>query len=247
MVCAIARTGSNLLTDGLRSTRRAGRPMQFFLPKFEERYGSRHGLSPGADFPGYIRGIVEGTKTENEVSAFKVMGWYLEEFLQRLRGSGAFGGLGAKDTDLLRRAFPRIRYVQILRRNKLRQAISKAKATQTGLWKIRGENAAAAQPQFDEGLITRCLADTAADEEIWNIFFRRNGIEPFVVQYEDLCQDYEATIRRVLNHLKIRMPASEKIAPPQTIRQTDSLSREWEERYLALHPSAAETLPSLTA
>ena len=40
VVCAIPRSGSNLLTDGLHATRRAGRPKQFFLAGFEARRAS---------------------------------------------------------------------------------------------------------------------------------------------------------------------------------------------------------------
>ena len=44
VVCTIPRSGSNLLTDGLRATRQAGMPKQFFLPKSEDRYGAELGV-----------------------------------------------------------------------------------------------------------------------------------------------------------------------------------------------------------
>jgi len=239
LVCAIARTGSNLLTDGLHATRRAGRPKQFFLPKFEGEYAARHGLDAAADFPGYVRGVVREASTSNEVFGFKLMGWYLEEFLQRLRRTNAFGGAESSELELLGNAFPRLSFVQVLRRNKLRQAISKAKAVQSGLWKIQEGNEAVAQPEFDEHLITRCLEDTAKDEQVWERFFQRNGVRPFLVQYEDLCRDFAGTVRGVLDFLKIKLPGGVEISAPQTVRQSDALSREWEERYLALHPVPA--------
>lgn len=228
-----------MLTDGLHATRKAGRPKQFFLPKFEAGYAARHGLNAAADFPGYVRGVVKEASTSNEVFGFKLMGWYLEEFLQRLRDTKAFGP-GSSDLDLLNHAFPRLSFVQVLRRNKLRQAISKARAIQSGLWKIQEGNEALAKPEFDEQLITRCLEDTAKDEQVWDRFFLRNGIHPFVVQYEDLCRDFAGTIRGVLSFLKIRLPGGVEITPPQTVRQSDALSQEWEERYIALHPSAQQ-------
>lgn len=243
LVCAIARSGSNLLTDGLHATRRAGRPKQFFLPKFEADYAAKHGLDAENDFAGYVRGIVKGTATSNEVFGFKLMGWYLEDFLERLRRTGAFARPGAAELELLRGAFPALRCVQILRRNKLRQAISKAKAILSGLWKIQEGNAAKAEPAFDADLISRCLEETRQDEAVWAEFFQRNTISPHVVEYETLCQNYEATVAGVLDFLKIKLPRGEQIPPPQTIRQTDALSREWEDRYLALHPATLVTTP----
>lgn len=239
LVCATARTGSNLLTDGLHATRRAGRPKQFFLPKFEPEYGDSLGLNPQRDFAAYVRGVVEKTATSNEVFGFKIMGWYLDEFLQRLRGTQVFGKADASEGELLGEAFPRLRYVQVVRRNKVRQAISKARATQSGLWKIQAGNEAVAEPVFDPELITRCLEETAHNEEQWEQFFQRNALCPLRVEYEDLCRDFVGTIREVLRFLKITLPPGFVIAPPTTIRQTDSLSRQWEERYLAMPRSPA--------
>lgn len=240
MVCAIARTGSNLLTDGLHATRRAGRPKQFFLPKFEGDYGPKHGLDPAGDFTGYVRGIVRNTRTSNNVFGFKVMGWYLENFIARLRSTGDFGAQDQSEAQVLQAAFPRLRFVQILRRDKLLQAISKARATQSGLWKIQEGNAAAAEPFFDEPLITRCLEQTCEDERTWQHFFARNSLRPLLVEYEELCRDFAGMIRRVLDYLRVRLPRGAVIGSPQTIRQTDPLSLEWKERYLALRPSAQQ-------
>ncbi len=80
VVCAIPRCGSNLLTDGLHATRRAGVPKQFFLAKFESRYGADHGLDPANDYAAYVRGMVHAKTTSNEVFGFKLMSWYLDDF-----------------------------------------------------------------------------------------------------------------------------------------------------------------------
>jgi LPS sulfotransferase NodH len=73
---------------------------------------------------------------------------------------------------------------------------------------------------------------------MWYTFFQRNGIDPFEVEYEKLCRDYEATIRGVLDFLKISLPRDARIGPPVTIRQSDEISRIWEERFLTERPSA---------
>jgi len=243
MVCAVARSGSNLFTDGLHATRRAGRPKQFFLPKFEGEYGAKQGLDSTADFGAYVKGIVASSSTCNEVFGFKVMAWYLEEFIDRLKKARIFGGSDASECTVLQTAFPRLRLVQIVRRNKLRQAISKAKAIQSGLWKVQKGNAAIREPVFDEELITRCLEETLKDEQIWQNFFERNDLRPHLVEYETLVQDFEGVIRGVLDFLRIRLPREATIAPPSTVPQTDAISRDWEERYSALHPHASELEP----
>lgn len=237
LVCATARSGSNLLTDGLHSTRLAGRPKQFFLEKTESAYSSKHGLDSQHDFRGFVTGIVSANATSNEVFGFKVMAWYWAPFLERLRT--AFDH-ESRDLALLRNAFPRIQFIHVSRTNKLRQAISKAKALQSGLWKIQPGATAVAEPEFDPDLIRRCLAECEADDTIWHEFFQHNQIQPFQVTYEDLCADYDKTIRATLKFLGIRFPKNQQIEPI-TIRQADAISAEWEKRFLELN--TGENLP----
>ena len=238
VVCTIPRSGSNLLTDGLRDTRRAGMPKQFFLPKGESRYAAELELDAAADYAAYVRGVVNSKTTHNEVFGFKLMSWYLDDFLKRLRGIHGFGNSGAGDLEVLRKAFPRLRFVRIVRRHKLRQALSTARALQTGLWKVQQGKTTLREPEFDPDLIEQSLHEAERQEKIWDDFFRHIGVKPFTVEYEQLCQNYEATIRAVLGFLKIKLPASARIGPPVTTRQADEISRNWEERFVAERPSA---------
>ncbi|HET9418395.1 MAG TPA: Stf0 family sulfotransferase [Chthoniobacterales bacterium] len=240
MLCAVARSGSNLLADGLVQVRRAGRPGQYFLPQNEVRTALDHGIDPNASFASYIRALVSVAASANGVFGFKIMGWYLEKFVTRMRETGAFGGAELPDVETLRSAFPRLQFVQILRRNKVRQAISKARALQTGLWKIQEGKTPVRQAQFDPQLLARCISDIRREEEIWADFFARSGVTPFRVEYEELCRDYEPTIRGVLDFLKVRLPRRIKISSPVTVSQTDETSREWEERFLAMSSRAPQ-------
>ena len=238
VVCAIPRSGSNLLTDGLHATRQAGRPKQFFLEKFEADYGAKHGLEPAKDYAGYVCGIISAKTTSNEVFGFKLMSWYLDDFLSRLRATRAFGDAGTGDLKLLRNAFPRLQFVHVVRRHKLRQALSKARAVQTGLWKVQKGKTIQREPQFDAELIEQCLKEGQRQEKAWECFFQRIGVNPFRVEYEKLCQDYEGTIRAVLDFLRISLPRRTRIGPPVTVRQADDISRAWEERFVAERSAA---------
>jgi LPS sulfotransferase NodH len=227
-----------LLTDGLHATRRAGRPKQFFLRASVAHFAALHRLNSAGDFAAYVRDITRATATSNEVFGFKLMSWYLADLLTRLRDTGAFGGAGTSDLDLLRNAFPHLQFVHIFRRNKLRQALSKARAVQTNLWKVQEGKSAQGEPQFNANLIEQCLKESEQQERLWEHFFQRISIEAFSVEYENLCTDYEKAISEVLNFLKISLPRRIRIGPPVTIKQADEISRVWEERFLAERPSA---------
>jgi len=241
VVCTIPRSGSNLLTDGLRNTRRAGMPKQFFLPKAESRYAAELGIDPVGDYGAYVHAIVNTKTTRNEVFGFKLMSWYLDDFLARLRAAHGFGN--SSDLELLGSAFPRLCFVRIVRRHKLRQALSTARALQTGLWKVQEGKTTLREPEFDPDLIEQSLHEAERQDNLWDDFFRRIGIKPFEVEYEKLCQDYETTIRAVLNFLRIKLPAGERVGPPVTTRQADEISHLWEERFIAERPSAYSQVP----
>ena len=239
VVCATPRCGSNLLTDGLHATRRAGRPKQFFLEKAQPEYAIAHKLDLKRGFAAYVHDIMRLTATSNEIFGFKLMSWYLDDFLARLRGTAEFGGAETNDVDLLQNAFPRLQFVHVSRRHKLRQALSKARAEQTGLWKVQDGKQVQQQPQFDARLIERCLRDGELQEQQWERFFERNGIEPFRIEYETLCESYEETVRAVLDFLGIPLRRGQRIGSPVTVRQADELSSAWEERFLAERQSAS--------
>jgi LPS sulfotransferase NodH len=238
VVCTIPRSGSNLLTDGLRDTRRAGMPKQFFLPKGESRYAAELGVDPVGDYAAYVRGVVNSKTTHNEVFGFKLMSWYVDDFLKRLRETHGFGNSATSDLELLSDAFPRLRFVRIVRRHKLRQALSTARALQTGLWKVQEGKNILREPEFDPDLIEQSLHEAERQEKIWDDFFRRIRITPFTLEYEELCENYEATIRAVLTFLKIKLSTTARVGPPVTRRQADDISRVWEERFIAERPSA---------
>jgi LPS sulfotransferase NodH len=238
VVCTIPRSGSNLLTDGLRDTRRAGMPKQFFLPKGESRYAAELGVDPVGDYAAYVCRVVNSKTTHNEVFGFKLMSWYLDDFLKRLRQTHCFGNSATSDLAVLCDAFPRLSFVRIVRRHKLRQALSTARALQTGLWKVQEGKSTLQEPEFDPDLIEQSLREAERQEKIWDDFFRHIGVKPFTVEYEELCENYEATIRAVLSFLKIKLPVSACVGPPVTTRQADEISRIWEERFIAERPSA---------
>jgi LPS sulfotransferase NodH len=226
----MARSGSNLLTDGLHATRRAGRPNQFFCELFEGTYAEKYNLDPQRDYAGYVSQIIELTSTSNRVFGFKLMGWYLDTFVQKLNHT--FGQ--APTLELLDKVFPRLKLIRIQRRDKLRQAISKARAYQSGQWKVRENEEIESNANFDPPLIDRCLKENQREEDAWSRFFEQTGAKAFEITYEEFCQNYEGTLQAVLDFLQIRLPRQTKIGRPLTIRQHDDVSREWEERYRSL-------------
>jgi LPS sulfotransferase NodH len=231
VVCAVARSGSNLLTDALRETGRAGQPKQFFSELFQSGYGAKYGLDPARDYASYVRGIIDATSTSNGLFGFKLMGWSLEAFLASLRGTRQFASVDSTDLEVLRSAFPRLQFIRIIRRDKLRQAISKARAMQTGVWKLADGKNAIGEARFDRDLITQCLREGEIEQAVWDRFFDNFPAAPLMIEYEQLSRNYERIVRNVLSFLGIALQRGSKIGEPITLKQSDTISDEWERCY----------------
>lgn len=120
-----------------------------------------------------------------------------------------------------------VHWVRIQRHDRLRQAISYAKATASSQWS--SEQRPLAVPQFDRAAIESRLRDLDDSEEHWDRYFERIGVTPYPVTYEELDGEYEAVIRALLDHLgrpDLAVPAR------QLQRQADRSTEEWVARYL---------------
>ncbi len=155
-LCSVARSGAHLLLAGLRATGMAGRPLQYFHAQLAPKYAARYGLDATNNFGHYVRGIVRASATRNSVFGFHLEAWDLERFIGQLRDSGEFGNAETNERELLQAAFPRLRCIQLTRGDKLRQAISKARAMQTDHWVVRAGESPAQEPVFDPELIAHC-------------------------------------------------------------------------------------------
>jgi LPS sulfotransferase NodH len=233
-LCSVARSGAHFLLSGLRATGMAGRPLQYFHQHLAPKYAARYGFDSTHSFSQYVRGIVAASATRNSVFGVHLEAWDVERFIGQLRESPEFGGPRASEPELLQSALPRLRCIQLTREDKLRQAISKARAIQTDYWVAHAQERPAQEPVFDPDLITLCRLSAERSEETWREFFQRNRIQPLAITYEDLCADYPGTVGRVLDFLRIRPPRGFVLGPPKTVRQADRVTEEWLERYCQL-------------
>ena len=155
---------------------------------------------------------------------------YLGDFAQLLRGID--GMAGRTIPDLLERAFSGLRYIQITRQDKIRQAISLWKAVQTQAWKREpGEDGPpAVEPVFSFRAINYLVRMLTAHDASWDAYFLGLGEEPLKITYEELAESIDAVVRRVLSHLGIPAPEQLEIRTPRLSVQADEVSERWHRR-----------------
>jgi LPS sulfotransferase NodH len=270
LVCATPRSGSTLLCHLLDRTGIAGHPEEYFealrhsgiprrpheyfdpgrhaniierlafreMPDSEDR--APHPLWTPETYDRYLSWALTQGTTPNGVFGAKLMWGYLGDFAALVRGVDGFAGLPLPQ--LLDSAFPDLRYVQVTRRDKVRQAVSLWKAVQTQAWRRDRDSAdrpAAAEPVFSFRAINYLVRLLTAHDASWDAYFLGLGSEPVKVTYEELAEAPDAVVRRVLEALDIAAPDDLELGPPQLSVQADTRSEEWVRRFNE-HLSALE-------
>jgi len=258
LVCATPRSGSTLLCHALDQTGVAGHPEEYFealirsgLPRRPHEYfdPDRHAniverlafrempdeeaqpnpLWHPETYDQYLAWALEQGTTPNGVFGAKLMWGYLGDFAELLRG---IDGMAERPLpELLARAFPGLRYIQITRQNKIRQAVSLWKAVQTQAWKREaGEEASSpAELVFSFRAINYLVRLLTAHDASWDAYFLGLGHEPLKLTYEELAESTDAVLHRVLAHLGIPAPAGLVVQARLSV-QADEVSEEWVRR-----------------
>lgn len=250
IICSTMRSGSTMLSSGLRETGIAGRPEEYFAPPVQVPQSELFAMDPqtyrrlllehrqahpAADVIGDV--LTRGT-TENGVFAAKIHFQspysdyhYAVEVLQDLHGVRT-----APAHKLFSMTFPQLSYIWLRRRDRVAQAVSLFRAVKSSEFvrvndvREPGLSVGLDDDAFDYATIERFAAWLQSGEEGWRAFFRRSGTQPMVIDYEDLAGAYEETVRATLDFLQI--PGRDiPIGRTRHEKQGDELSQRWIERF----------------
>jgi LPS sulfotransferase NodH len=240
LVAATQRSGSTLLCRALEDTGVAGRPEEYFLcgpPEafpagwtfWEDGIFARpHGEM---DREGYLDLVFRLGTTPNGVFGAKLMWNNVPWVLERLWELPRFAGLDPAAT--LHALLPNLHVIRLTRRDRVRQAVSWARAAQDGVWVVSDTEPAAPaiEPAYDHDLIAGLEGLLAEAERGWPQLCADLGVTPLDIVYEDLVDPaiYADTIRSALAHLGIDDEMA--IPPPRTHRQADETNHNWFQRY----------------
>ena len=205
VLCSCPRTGSGLVAAALRQMG-LGDPQEFFN-RIDDNYNVRQDF---VELP--LESYIDKIKAEYSVNGLFGIKTHYHQIPPAI-------------VDTFPQIFPDAGYVFLTRRNVLRQALSWARATQTGAWDAgRAEDR---QPVFERPLVVKSIFDMVKEIENWENFFARHGIKPLSAVYEDVCDRYEDTIARIISHI---LPAPEK----PLLKQADATTEAWMRQFMAL-------------
>ena len=224
------RTGSSLLCTAIESTGIAGRPREWFNspPDLLGTYRK----ADHAELQEYLWKL--GT-TDNGVFGINHSFYepHFTQLIETLRKFPACLPTATKRTAVWEQVFPNHRHIFMTRRNKIRLAVSWWRAIQSGEWHLpvneqRKPVDLSNAYSFDaiNHLYNECSMREAGIQE----FFAEENITPLNIFYEDFVQNYEGTVRTILDYLELDSQSA-AIAPPALTKLADDISEEWVQRF----------------
>ncbi|HLO16328.1 MAG TPA: Stf0 family sulfotransferase [Anaerolineales bacterium] len=221
------RTGSSLLCKVLEETGIAGKPNEWLWSWLEEHRSSS---------PRELQNqLWESGTTSNGIFGIK-HSFHEPHFSKLIETLRQFPNCPSNENNRARiweYAFPNHRHIFMTRRNKVRLAVSWWKAIQSQEWhRLTGAPAKSVDLSkaysFDaiQHLYNECSMREAGIQE----FFTEGKIAPLTIVYEDFIQEYERTVRKILEFLGLNA-ADIEISPPPLARTADDLSEGWAQRF----------------
>jgi LPS sulfotransferase NodH len=210
-ICSTPRSGSHLLGQLLYGTGRMGCPLEYFNSGNIVHWQERAARAGAKDL---VRFLVAIRTSPNGCFGLKAHFPHLKTLARHIS---------------LNDFVTAYAHIHIVRRDLLAQAISFARAEQTGEWISRGP-ASGRTAVYDRRLIRRCLIEIARQNASWGCFFHAFGLRPLVVEYEALAADPPQVVRQVATFIGVDLPP--EASDPRTSRQRDTESESWRDRFI---------------
>ncbi len=249
LICTSPRSGSTLLCHLLSDTGVCGDPESYFHEPSVASWRAFLGLPVGdeAQDRAALAEVFCAARVRaangTPLAGVRLQRHSFDFFLQQL--THLYPG-HKSDLDRLRAAFGRVLFIYLRRDNKLDQAISLIKASQTGLWHMAPDGteierlSPPEEPQYDAGQIAQQLAALRQAERDWEAWFTQERITPLRLRYEALADDPGRVLAGILTRLGLD-PGQAKDVKPALRRLSDQTSRDWAARFEAEQRKARQS------
>lgn len=223
LLCATPRTGSTLLCSLLTSTNVLGSPESYFRVQDEETWAERLGVPAVGgrvrDYGAFAMAVRAAGSTDNGVFAARVMWGSVDRVIEGLAPPAS-----QPDVEALEGAFGPLAFIHLTRGDVVAQAVSWARAEQTGYWH-RGDTTSAA-PEADLVRMTDLVEEIESHNALWERWFTANHVRPHRLTYEALTRDPAEAIAGIASHLRIIVPNGWRSRSPHR-KQADQTNAEW--------------------
>lgn len=240
IICTTPRSGSTLLCGLLAATGKSGNPDSHFHTPSISSWLNTYKLSRG-DFAcdrDAVSAVFEAARKCGTGNT-KLFGLRLQRgsFNFFIQQAGILNPDAQSDHERIQAVFGKTLLIHLTRSNKLDQAISRVKATQTGLWHRAADGteleriSAPKDPIYDSDQIAQNLSELTVLDQAWINWFASENLNPLRVSYDALSADPEVVLAHILDKLGLDGEIAHGICPPVG-KLADSTNRIWAERFL---------------
>ncbi len=180
----------------------------------------------------YVKKALE-FQTVNGIFGMKLDWAQFEVFLRTARQLTDPAGLPLSEADIVDVFFPDALYILLKRRNKVKQAVSFARAMQDGIWHIDANQddsvrAYSSPAVYNHDHIECCLDILLSFDAAWENYLRKFELPTLELWYEDLAKDFPGKMRDVYAFLGIE---NQEVPEPRLRKTSNAASEEWVKRF----------------
>ncbi len=240
-ICTSPRSGSTLLCKLLAATGKAGNPGSYFHQPSIDAWLEYYRLTDVtfADETEQLSAIFEAARkkgTEDTgIYGVRLQRHSFPFFSQQLK---KLHPDCPSDAGRFEAAFGKTLFIHLTREDKLAQAVSLVRATQSGLWHRAADGTelerqhAPRDPVYDRKEISRQIDILSAYEREWFEWFASQGIDPLRLTYDQLAADPEAVLVAIFDTLGLDRVGAIGVGVP-VAKLADDVNTAWIERYRA--------------
>lgn len=239
IICTSPRSGSTLLCKLLAATGNSGKPDSHFHKPLVSAWMRYYNIAAGdhgseCELLSAIFNAARDRGTgSTEMFGLRMQEHSFEFFLQKLR---VLHEREASDSARIQAAFGNTLFIYLTRQDKLDQAISYVKASQSGLWHKAPDGcelerlSAAQEPFYDADAITSQLTKLTEMDKRWESWFSSEGLNPRRVQYDDLSDNPIGVVRSLLDDMGIDSDSATGLTLP-VAKLADATNKLWVKLY----------------
>jgi len=241
VICTTPRSGSTLLCKLLAATGKSGNPdSHFHHPSMSDWLKafalarSTFATDHDALIAIFDAALKRGTGN-TKLFGLRLQRGSFEFFMQQ---ADIFRPGLSSDLKRFQAVFGHTLFIHLTRQNKLDQAISRVKATQSGLWHKAADGTELerlSSPQelvYDAAEIERHLEKLIAWDEAWKVWFTQEKIDPVLITYDEISANPTKVLESILGQLGLK-PALAHGITPQVAKLADATNRKWATRFVA--------------
>lgn len=240
VVCSHIRSGSTLLGEAIYQAGGGGLPLEYFHRGFRPHFEARWGAQSLDD---YIRTVHRHRTDPTGTFGVKLFWYDLMEMAQELDGVAPDEAPRPAPAKIhipdyrrffakVEHAFPNPIFVHLRRRDRVRQAVSAVRASDTGQWRSIPESPtkpAKGEPRYDFARLADLAANAQACHAHWTALFAALDVEAYEITYEELYGDYETSVCELLRWIGAE---TTDVSAPRMRRQSDQASEAMAVRFL---------------